>query len=128
MVVQGSPRVELEILIRGIDSPYSWGLRTPKNHVNQSEGVVARRDYGFPACEWLVGPSLASWGGPIIEGPSHAFWGSTAPGSRGNRFPVSKYPIPPLETFVRSYLTRVFAKKHFFNFSIFYKNLHQMWP
>ena len=38
------------------------------------------------------------------------FWGSWVPGSRGNRFPVSKSPIPPLETFVRPHLMGVFEK------------------
>ena len=67
---------ELEILIRGIDSPYSQDPKTPKNHQHkhqnfgirgvpgdppvayQSEGVVARTEYGFPACEWWVGWAL----------------------------------------------------------------------
>ena len=27
----------------------------------QTEGVVARTDYGFPACEWHVGPCIRSF-------------------------------------------------------------------
>ena len=76
----------------------------------------------------MRGGSLGPPGYPNFDAYFHGFWGSWGPGSRGNRFPVSKSPIPPLETFVRPHLMGVFEKtqKNIRFFLVFVKFLHPL--
>ena len=58
-------------------------------------------------------------GGPNFDANLHGFWGSSAPGSRGNRFLASKSPIPTMETLIRSYLVEVFETNRKFSMFVF---------
>ena len=58
MGVQRSPMGELEILIRGIDSPYSQDPKTPKNHQHKHQNFGIR---GVPGDL----PGSAEWRKPL---------------------------------------------------------------
>ena len=125
-MLQRSRLLKLEILIRGIDPPWSWDLGTSTNYQKTMSKSESWRCLHHPPPCPTPRPRIFTF---IFDG----FWGSLAPRTRGDRFPVSKSPSPTSGTFVASHLTAVFQKKkskniwHFLVFLYFLYPLEALW-